>query len=166
MTKTNIRLDRHLWGLGVSLITLLIGGWLMLAPFALGYQHYGASWVNQTENDFWLGLGIVIVSVAGIALFVASLMSALRTIGVIRPRPRLTAPAPAASAPPPARFGATPAAPVGVMPGAVSDARPQPDDLDRVMATLAAALAANLAERRQGENGQTQAFQQAKGSEA
>ncbi|HEX5502337.1 MAG TPA: hypothetical protein VFW96_06915 [Thermomicrobiales bacterium] len=122
-----VDLGKHFWALGVGLVTLLVGAWLMIAPFALGYQPYGAGWADGTIVDFWFGLGVVLVSLAGLALFALALVGDLRAAGVVRPRPK-PQPAPAA-----------PAAPA---------AAPPSDDLERTLATLAAALAADLAERR------------------
>src|SRR5437764_15103110 len=71
---TTITLGKYFWGLGASLLALLIGAWLMVAPFALGYQPYGDSWTGATTNDFWLGLAVVVVSLVGLALFAGSLL--------------------------------------------------------------------------------------------
>jgi hypothetical protein len=156
MQTSNIRPGKYFWGIGATLTTLLIGGWLMLAPFALGYQPYGASWVGQTENDFWLGLGLVVVSCVGIGLFVLSLLSALRAAGVIRPRPR-SEPVPAVprAAAPTGQY----AAPV------VPEVRLHASELERAMAVLAATLAADLAERRRTDNAQPAAADTAGGRE-
>src|SRR5437763_761845 len=78
---TTITLGKYFWGLGASLLALLIGAWLMVAPFALGYQPYGDSWTGATTNDFWLGLAVVVVSLVGLALFAGSLLVALRGMG-------------------------------------------------------------------------------------
>jgi hypothetical protein len=45
--------------MGASLLIFLAGGWLILAPFALGYQPYGADWVNQTTADFATGIPVL-----------------------------------------------------------------------------------------------------------
>ncbi len=76
-----------------SLILFLSGGWVILAPFALGYQPYGADWVRQTTNDFATGMPVAVVALVGFALFFASLLGALRTAGVLvsRPRPQAAA---------------------------------------------------------------------------
>jgi hypothetical protein len=78
MEASLFRLDKHLWPIGAAIVTLLAGAWLMLAPFALGYQNYGAAWAPQTVNQFWVGLGVVILSIAALALFVRQLVAALR----------------------------------------------------------------------------------------
>ncbi len=121
-----ISLGRNLWGLGASLVTLLVGASLIVAPFALGYQPYGADWVSQTSNDFWVGLAVVIVSLAGLGLFVGSLLGDLRAAGVIKPEPQ----------------------PTGARSPSLAASE---EDPERAIAALAAALAASLAERRQND---------------
>jgi len=64
--------------MGASLLIFLAGGWLILAPFALGYQPYGADWVNQTTADFATGMPVAVVALVGFAFFFASLLGALR----------------------------------------------------------------------------------------
>ena len=146
MTPTRIPLGKYYWGMGASLITLLTGGWLILAPFALGYQaHNTGSWTDMTENDVWVGAGVVILSVAGLVFFARALVAALRAGGVVRARPR---PQPQAQPRPVVEQPAAPAVPAAVAP-ATAAYRP---DLEQTMATLAAALAADLTERRKGDN--------------
>jgi hypothetical protein len=130
---TRVSLGEYYWGLGASLLTLLAGGWLILAPFALGYQAgTTGGWTDMTQNDFWVGCGLVLIAVAGLVFFTRGLVAALRAAGVVRARPRPHAkPQPAAAAP---------AAAPATLP-----ARPQ---LEQTMALLAEALAADLAERR------------------
>jgi uncharacterized membrane protein YcjF (UPF0283 family) len=155
MATADLHLGRHLWGLGASLITLVAGAWLMLAPFALGYQPYGADWISQTHNDFWVGLGVIIVSAIGVGLFVASLRSELRAAGVMRLQRRAPAPFTASGTAPAGRPGAAASAPGVPLAGAA----PQQSDFERAMAALATALAADLAERRRAENAPVQTLQ-------
>jgi hypothetical protein len=118
----------------VSLVIFLAGGWLILAPFALGYQPYGASWVSQTTNDFSTGIPVAVVALISFAVFFASLLGVLRAAGVIAARRR---PVAQATGPFQPQSSTVPA------PGATQS------DLDRTLATLAAALAADLNARRQ-----------------
>lgn len=136
-----IHLGKYYWGIAASLIGLLTGIWLIIAPFALGYQAYGADWVDQTKNNFFVGIAVVIVALISTLLFVRSLMSELHAVGLVRPQPR-------PEAVEAAQMAAMPSAP------AVSPAQA---DLDRTIANLAAVLAADLAERRQNDNGRTPA---------
>jgi ABC-type multidrug transport system fused ATPase/permease subunit len=128
--------------MAASLIILLAGGWLILAPFALGYQPYGADWVNQTTNDFWVGIPVAVVALVSFMLFFVSLIASLRAAGVLLAQPRLQQQA-LTMAPGPAMMQTpSPVAP------AVYESQ---SDLDRTLATLAAALAADLNNRRQAQ---------------
>jgi hypothetical protein len=67
-----------------ALLGALVGAWLMLAPFALAYQSSGADWADPTYVDFWTGLPLVVVSVAGVVLYVSGLVEELRRRGIMR----------------------------------------------------------------------------------
>ena len=150
MQITRVTIGKYVWGMAASLIILLAGGWLILAPFALGYQPYGADWVSQTTNDFWVGIPVAVVALVSFALFFASLIASLRATGVLFGQPR---PQQAAAMVP----GATVMqAPAPVAPATYSDQ----SDLDRTLATLAAALAADLNSRRQSQTGGNQVSDQ------
>lgn len=139
MQTTRISPAKYIWGMVASLIILVVGGWLILAPFALGYQPYGASWDSQTTNDFVTGIPVAVVALVSFAFFFLSLIGALRAAGILA-----------------ARQG--PQVPVAAQ---VPAAVPLPQashqsELDQTLATLAAALAADLTARRQaGSNQQT-----------
>jgi len=123
--------------MAASLIIFLAGGWLILAPFALGYQPYGADWVSQTTNSFILGICVAVVALVAFVLFFYSLLGSLRATGVLVAPSRVVAQAPVAyqaQAP---------------MPQAGAQSQ---SDLDKTLATLAAALAADLSARRQTDN--------------
>jgi hypothetical protein len=77
-------------GLGVigAVIALLAGGWLMFAPFALGYQNDFSSWSDATKTDFWDGFGLAILGLAALVLTGLALLGALRQAGVITTRTR------------------------------------------------------------------------------
>ena len=140
MTKRRVALSTHYWGITASVITLLTGGWLILAPFALGYQRYSGSWTNATKNDFWFGIGVVVVSLVALGLFVRSLVAALSAAGLVQARPR----------PQPRQAAAEIAQAAPVAPSATA-ASGMSSDLERTMAVLAAALAADMNERRVSE---------------
>src|SRR6266568_5792317 len=120
MQKPRLALGKHLCGLGASLIILLAGGWLILAPFALGYQPYGADWVNQTTNSFVVGICVALVALLALALFFMSLLGSLRAAGVLAARAQATATYQAQA----------------TMPQAPSQAQ---SEIDKTLATLAAA---------------------------
>jgi hypothetical protein len=145
MRTTRPTLGKYLVGMVTSLIILLAGGWLILAPFALGYQHYGADWTSQTTNDFITGIAVAVVALVSLLLFLFALLGALRAAGMLVARQRGQQPQ-VASAP------VVYPSPTGVSP-AVSNQ----SDLDRTLSTLAAALAADLTARRQtGSNQQSE----------
>ena len=137
MQTTRPSLGKYICGMAASLIIFLAGGWLILAPFALGYQPYGAGWVSQTTNSFVLGICIAVVALVAFVLFFLSLIGSLRAAGVLLARPQVVAQAPVS-------YQAT-----------VPQASVQPQsDLDKTLATLAAALAADLSSRRQAGSDQ------------
>ena len=130
MRTTLFTPSKYICGMVASLIIFLAGGWLILAPFALGYQPYGAAWVSQTTNDFATGIPVAVVALVSFAFFFLSLLGALRVAGVLVTVPRAQAP--------------------------MTQAPTQQSDLDRTLSTLAAALTADLTARRQaGSNQQT-----------
>ena len=130
MRTTQPALGKYICGMVASLIIFLAGGWLILAPFALGYQPYGADWVSQTTNDFATGIPVAVVALASFVLFFYSLLGSLRAAGVLTARMR-----------PVAQVTAPYQAPQALV--------PYQTDLDKTLATLAAALAADLTARRQ-----------------
>jgi hypothetical protein len=139
MQTTRLSPAKYIWGMVASLIILVAGGWLILAPFALGYQPYGASWDSQTTNDFVTGIPVAVVALVSFSFFFLSLLGALRAAGILAARQGPQVPV-AAQAP-----AAVP------LPQAS-----QQSELDQTLATLAAALAADLTARRQaGSNQQT-----------
>ena len=75
-----------------ALLGALAGAWLMLAPFALAYQNSGADWADPTYVDFWTGLPFLVVSLAGVILYVLGLVEELRQRGIMR-RPYVATPA-------------------------------------------------------------------------
>ena len=135
MSVTRPSTGKYICGMVASLAIFLAGGWLILAPFALGYQAYGADWVSQTANDFVVGICVAAVALIGFAIFFTSLLGSLRAAGVVAARQR-----PQAVAIP---AGTTPQA--ATVPVAASNQ----SELDRTLATLAQALAADLNARRQ-----------------
>lgn len=134
MQTTRPSLGKYLCGMAASIIIFLAGGWLILAPFALGYQSYGADWVSQTTNSFILGICIAVVALVAFALFFMSLLGSLRTAGVLVVPTKVVAQAPA---------------PYQVQAAAPQVSAQNQSDLDKTLATLAAALAADLNARRQ-----------------
>jgi len=139
MHTTRPTIGKYICGIAASLIIFLAGGWLILAPFALGYQPYGADWVSQTTNSFVMGICVAVVALLAFVLFFLSLIGSLRAAGVLSARTQVVAQAPVSY-----QAQAT-----------VPQASVQPQsDLDKTLATLAAALAADLSSRRQAGSDQ------------
>ena len=134
MTATQMRLRKGYWGIGVTLITFLVGAWLVVAPFALGNQRYSTSWTTTTTNDIGVGIGVMLISLVGFMLFAFSILDTLQAAGLLRPRPRPQ----------------TQALPAGA--GFAPAASPYRDDYERTMTMLAIALATDLSERRARDN--------------
>ncbi len=137
MRTTRLSISKYIWGMAASLIIFLAGGWLILAPFALGYQPYGAGWDSQTTNDFVTGIPVAVVALVSFAFFFLSLLGALRAAGILAARQRPQVPV------------------VAQAPASVPSAQAsQQSDLDQTLATLAAALVADLSSRRQAGSNQ------------
>jgi hypothetical protein len=135
MQTTRPSIGKYVCGMAASLIIFLAGGWLILAPFALGYQPYNASWVSQTTNDFATGIPVAVVALIAFTFFFMSLTRSLAAAGVVVAQPKAQ---PQAAA----QYQSAAAAPQA--------AAASQSDLDKTLATLAAALAADLTARRQG----------------
>ena len=67
------------WALAVG----LSGGWLMLSPWALGEQASGRDWTSVTQAEFFTGLGLVVLAVAGLGLVAMQALQGLRRAAVI-----------------------------------------------------------------------------------
>jgi hypothetical protein len=139
MNTTRPSFGKYVCGMAASLIIFLAGGWLILAPFALGYQKYGADWASQTTNSFVMGICVAVVALVAFVLFFYSLLGSLRASGVLVAPPRVVAQAPVSYQ--------------TQVPVPQATAQSQ-SDLDKTLATLAAALAADLNSRRQAGSGQ------------
>jgi hypothetical protein len=75
---------RLIFGLGWSLVTGLAGGWLVLAPWALGEQG-GGDWTTVTRNELFTGVGLIVLAMSGVAVVAAQVVRALRDAGVLVP---------------------------------------------------------------------------------
>ena len=75
---------KYVIGATGALLGALAGVWLMLAPFALAYQGSGADWADPTYVDFWTGLPLLVVSLAGSILYISGLVEELRRRGIMR----------------------------------------------------------------------------------
>jgi len=77
---------KYLIGTAGALGGMLVGAWLVLAPFALAYQTSGAEWADPTYIDFWSGLAILVISLFGMVMYVVGLTGELRRRGIIEAR--------------------------------------------------------------------------------
>jgi hypothetical protein len=77
-------MTKYVVGATGALLVALIGTWLMLAPFALAYQGSGADWADPTYVDFWTGLPLLVISVAGLILYASGLVEEMRRRGIMR----------------------------------------------------------------------------------
>ena len=75
---------KYVIGATGALLGALAGVWLMLAPFALAYQGSGADWADATYVDFWTGLPLLVISLAGSILYISGLVEELRRRGIMR----------------------------------------------------------------------------------
>ncbi|MBF8187319.1 SPW repeat protein [Nonomuraea sp. K274] len=65
--------------LGVSaLVLLFLGGlWLVVAPFAVGYQPRGAIYVDATINDLWVGGSVAALAFVSLVIYAADALREL-----------------------------------------------------------------------------------------
>jgi hypothetical protein len=85
---------RTFMGAVVAGLAFVAGLWLMIAPFALGAQPENASWTGATTSQFFTGLGVAVVALAGAAAFVAAIHGELVTQGLVKVRKPNPAPVP------------------------------------------------------------------------
>lgn len=125
-------MSKYLIGVVSGLAGLAAGGWLIAAPFALGYQRSGADWVDATKIDFITGIVLAVIGLAVAVLFALAARERLFEIGALVRR----VPAPAAHV-------AGPVEPVVTRPASGTD-------LQAMLAPLVAAMAADQANRDAG----------------
>jgi hypothetical protein len=70
------------WALAMG----LAGGWLMLSPWALGEQPSGKDWTSVTRAEFFTGLGLAVLALAGLVLVASQAVRSLREAGVLAGR--------------------------------------------------------------------------------
>lgn len=87
-------MTRRLIGAIASLLAMMAGLWLVLSPFALGFQEKDTDWTDATLTDVWTGLPLALVGLVGVIVFAAALRTHMVQAGYVTPRP---APSPAAA---------------------------------------------------------------------
>ena len=75
---------RLILGLGWSLVAGLTGGWLVMAPWALGQQG-GGDWTTVTKSELGAGLGLIMLALVGMAIVAAQSVRTLREAGALAP---------------------------------------------------------------------------------
>jgi hypothetical protein len=80
-------MTRRLIGAIASLLAMMAGLWLVLSPFALGFQKKDADWTDATLTDVWTGLPLALVGLVGVIVFVAALSKHMVQSGFVAPRP-------------------------------------------------------------------------------
>lgn len=119
-TADRLRPTPFVAGLAGATTIILIGIWLAAAPFAVGYQPDGADWVDATIIGVATGAGVTLLGLATLIVVAGALRAEVRRRGLapnVQPEPTDSD-------------------------AEVVDAQhtTQPNDLDTVLATLAAAL--------------------------
>lgn len=77
---------RTFMGAVMAGLAFMAGLWLMIAPFALGAQPENASWTGATTSQFYTGLGVAVVALAGVAAFAGAMRAELVTRGLVEVR--------------------------------------------------------------------------------
>jgi hypothetical protein len=79
-------MPRYFAGIVTGIAAMAGGGWLIAAPFALGYQSGQAGWADATKVDVFTGIGILALGLVAVLCFAAGLVTALRAEGALAPR--------------------------------------------------------------------------------
>ncbi|QYC37790.1 hypothetical protein Nocox_00770 [Nonomuraea coxensis DSM 45129] len=85
---------RKFVGAVASALAVLAGLWLMIAPWALGSQPENADWTGITTSQFWTGLGVAVVGLAGAISFALAIHEDLVARGLVVVKPRRAEPEP------------------------------------------------------------------------
>jgi hypothetical protein len=118
----------YVWPLATSLIIAILGGALMVWPWAAHAVH--GHWTRAASVDFYSGLGITVTGLLGLAGWYGGLRRDLLQQGVLTVR---------RAAPPPEPAAAPAAAPE--------------DDLDRLLRPLAETVLRDLSEQLAAKEG-------------
>lgn len=84
-------MGRFYAGILTGIAGVMVGAWLIAAPFALAYQPENAAWVDATKVDVFTGLGLIALGCVTAAGFAAGLVATLRAEGSLPPRVRRAA---------------------------------------------------------------------------
>jgi hypothetical protein len=79
-------MSRFFAGILTGIAGLMGGGWLIAAPFALGFQRSNTAWVDATKVDVFTGAGVVALGLLTLVGFAAGLVATLRAEGALAQR--------------------------------------------------------------------------------
>jgi hypothetical protein len=68
----------------VSILLFLAGIWLVIAPFATGFQPARLAWTSATSNSVWNGVVLTGLSLAG--MLISGLLGALELLAGAKPQ--------------------------------------------------------------------------------
>ena len=68
-------MTKYFIGITGSLAGAAFGIWLVIAQFVLAYQPRGAAWVSDAWTDLFSGVAVLLVSLAGLALYSLGLLN-------------------------------------------------------------------------------------------
>jgi heme A synthase len=85
--RLKVPMARFYVGILSGIAGVLIGGWLVVAPFALAFQPQHGAWVDATKVDVFTGLGIVALGLVTVFGFTGGLVAALRAENQVKGAP-------------------------------------------------------------------------------
>jgi hypothetical protein len=132
-TPDRLRPTPFIAGLAGATSVILIGIWLATAPFAVGYQPDGADWVDATIIGVATGAGVILFGLVTLIVVGAALRAEVRRRG-LAPNTR-----------------ADPTDTQTAVDTDDEERAAQANDLDTVLATLAAALLEDVRDGRHDE---------------
>jgi hypothetical protein len=128
-TPDRLRPAPYIAGLAGAAVIALTGVWLIVAPFAVGYQPDGADWVDATIIGIATGAALIVLGLVTLVVLATTIRAEARRRGFL-PRPDVEA-------------GPT-ARPDDARSEHEDELAAGPADLESVLAPLAAALLEDL----------------------
>ena len=62
-------MTKYFVGIVTSVAGAALGVWLVIAQFILAYQPRGVAWVSDAWGDLFTGIAVLVISLAGVALY-------------------------------------------------------------------------------------------------
>lgn len=139
-----MRVGRFVSAIAATMIALLAGIWLMVAPWLLGYPRPTAAWGDPVLIDFWTGVAVIVLAALALTAYGRVSARALKPVGAhVRARhaDEVSATVARVEETPPAGNAAEPprAAPAPQVPASA--------ELDDILVPIATALLSDLAKR-------------------